>query len=142
MRTWNGRVARGLGRYNITAMSATADRRTGPHWAHVGMVAMHTICCGLPLALSVLGIAASASLFGGVLRFHDILHERELWLLAGSAALVTAGGFAEWRFVRADRGRRISALFAASLACFVLNGAVVAGHRGGAFPVEVAAPAR
>jgi hypothetical protein len=100
------------------------------------MVALHTVCCGLPLMLSVLGIAASASLFGGVLRFHDVLHERELWLLAGSAALVTAGAVAEWRFIRVDGRRRISALFALSLMCFVLNGAVVAGHRGGAFELQ------
>jgi hypothetical protein len=112
---------------------------TRAHWAHAGVVALHTLCCGLPLAVSLLGLAASASLMGGVLTWHAVLHERELWLLAGSAALVAIGAFAEWRFVRADRGRRISALFAVSLACFALNGAIVAGHRTGSFAIDAVA---
>jgi hypothetical protein len=110
--------------------------RTRTHWAHVGVVAIHALCCGLPIMLSVLGLAVSAALLPGVLAWHGALHERELWLLAISAALVAVGAFAEWRFMRADRTRRISVLFAASLACFALNGALVAGHRTGAFPVE------
>lgn len=115
--------------------------RNRAHWAHVGVVAMHTLCCGLPLAISLLGLAASASLMGGVLTWHAVLHERELWLLAGSATLVGIGAFAEWRFIREDRQRRVSALFAASLACFALNGAIVAGHRTGSFAIETSAMA-
>jgi len=112
------------------------------HWAHAGVVAFHALCCGLPLAVSVLGLAASASLVGGVLTWHAVLHERELWLLAGSAALVGIGAFAEWRFVRVDRRRRVSALFAVSLACFVVNGAIVAGHRTGSFGIDAAVSER
>ena len=115
--------------------------RTRTHWAHVGVVAIHVLCCALPIALSVLGLAVTAALLPGVLAWHGALHERELWLLAVSAALVVVGAFSEWRFARANRTRRISMLFAASLACFALNGALVAGHRTGAFSTEASASA-
>lgn len=111
-------------------------RATRAHWAHAGVVALHALCCGLPLVVSLLGVAASASLAGGVFTWHAVLHERELWLLGISAALVAIGAFAEWRFVRADRNRRVSALFAVSLACLAFNGAIVAGHRTGSFAFE------
>ncbi|MDX2234960.1 MAG: hypothetical protein NW200_10745 [Hyphomonadaceae bacterium] len=98
------------------------------HWAHVAMVALHTLCCGLPLAASAIGLAASAALVGDVLRLHAFLHGRELWLLGVSAVLVALGGVAEWRLLGGGR-RRVSLLFAISLACFAFNAAIVAGHR-------------
>lgn len=101
-------------------------RRT--HWAHVAVVALHAICCGLPILASVAGLAASAALMGGVLRFHTFLHGREFWLLGLSAMLVTAGGLAEHRFMRTT-GRAASPLFWVSLACFAFNAAIVFGHR-------------
>ena len=104
-------------------------RRT--HWAHVAVVAIHAICCGLPILASVAGIAASAALMGGVLRFHSFLHGRELWLLGISAALVAGGWFAEQRFMRRT-GAGVSPLFWLSLACFAFNAAIVLGHRLGA----------
>jgi hypothetical protein len=115
----------------------TADVRTDEvgagtthrtHWAHVAVVALHAVCCGLPILASVAGIAASAALMGGVLRFHTFLHDRELWLLGASAALVTAGWIAERRFMQRT-GRGVSLLFWVSLACFVFNAAIVFGHR-------------
>lgn len=97
------------------------------HWAHVGVVAMHVLCCGLPLAVSAAGLAATAT--AGVFRLHAVLHDHELWLLAMSAALVAIGAGAEWRALRAGRQRRASLLFAASLACFALNATLILGHR-------------
>ena len=119
-------------------MPVRAGGRT--HWAHVAVVAMHTVCCGLPLAVSMMGLAASAALMGGVLRFHAFLHGRELWLLAVSATLVTLGGVAEWRLTR-DGRRRVSMMFAVSLACFALNAAIIAGHRLGVAPATTVAAA-
>lgn len=101
-------------------------RRT--HWAHVAVVALHAICCGLPILASVAGVAASAALMGGVLRFHTFLHGRELLLLGISAALVAGGWYAERRFVRRT-GAGVSPLFWVSLACFAFNAAIVFGHR-------------
>ncbi len=110
------------------------------HWAHVAVVALHTICCGLPLVASVMGLAASAALMGGALRFHSFLHGRELWLLGVSAALVALGAFAEWRFMRGGQ-RRVSIMFAVSVACFAFNAAIIAGHRlGGAPAIGIAMP--
>lgn len=107
---------------------ATRDERT--HWAHVAVVAIHALCCGVPIVASLAGLAASAALMGGVLRFHTFLHGRELWLLGISAALVGAGWVAERRFIRRT-GRTVSPLFWVSLACFAFNAAIVAGHRVG-----------
>jgi hypothetical protein len=98
------------------------------HWTHVAVVALHTLCCGLPILASIAGLAASAALMGGVLRFHDFLHGRELWLLGLSGALVIAGWIAERRILRAG-GAGVSPLFWVSLAAFGFNAAIVAGHR-------------
>lgn len=105
---------------------AAGTRRT--HWAHVVVVAMHAICCGLPILVSVAGLATSAALVGGVLEFHTFLHARELWLVGLSALLVTGGWVAEHRFMQRT-GRGASPLFWVSLACFVFNAAIVFGHR-------------
>ena len=134
--------------YNLTLMIDIPFRehdtpaRSGgrTHWAHVAVVAVHTVCCGLPLAMSMLGLAAGAALMGGVLKFHQFLHGRELWLLAVSASLVTLGGVAEWRLLRDGRGR-VSTMFAVSLACFALNATIIAGHRLGGAPATTVAAA-
>ena len=109
-------------------LDGTRRARHRTHWAHVVVVALHAICCGLPILASVAGLAASAALMGGVLRFHTFLHGRELWLLGVSAVLVSAGWIAERRFMRRT-GRGASPLFWVSLACFAFNAAVVFGHR-------------
>ncbi len=108
--------------------AAGADNAHRTHWAHLIVVAMHAICCGLPILASVAGLATSAALVGGVLRFHAFLHARELWLVGISAVLVAGGWFAEQRFMRRT-GRGMSLLFWVSLACFAFNAAIVFGHR-------------
>lgn len=110
------------------SLHAHPPREKRSHWAHVVVVALHTICCGLPILASVAGLAASAALVGGVLRFHSFLHTHEMWLLVISGALVIAGWVAERRFLH-RAGGRISTLFWVSLACFIFNAAIVAGHR-------------
>lgn len=125
------------GQARADALAAPAPRGGGAHWAHVAMVALHTLCCALPVLASLMGLAASAALVGGVLQVHDFLHGREVFLLGASALLVALGGLAEWRLFGAGR-RRVSVLFAISLACFVFNAAIVIGHRAAAPAVAVA----
>ncbi len=125
------------GQARADALAAPAPRGGGAHWAHVAMVALHTLCCALPVLASLMGLAASAALVGGVLRIHDVLHGREFILLGASAVLVAFGGLAEWRLYGAGR-RRISVLFAISLACFAFNAAIVFGHRARAAEMVVA----
>ena len=108
--------------------AATPDRARRTHWAHVAVVTLHAVCCGAPILVSVVGLAASAALTGGVLRFHAFLHGRELWLLGVSAALVGAGWVAERRVVR-EAGHGVSLLYWLSLSAFALNAAIVFGHR-------------
>jgi len=107
-------------------VDAVGTHRT--HWAHVVVVALHAVCCGLPILVSVAGLATSAALVGGVLEFHSFLHARELWLVGVSALLVTGGWIAEHRFMRRT-GRGASPLFWVSLGCFAFNAAIVFGHR-------------
>lgn len=92
------------------------------------MVGLHTLCCGAPLLISAIGLAASAAVAGGILRMHSWLHGYEIWLLAMSAGLAALGGFLEWRLAARGQGR-VSWLFVASLGCFAVNAALVAGHR-------------
>ena len=125
------------GQARADVLAASAPRGGRAHWAHVAMVALHTLCCGLPLLASLMGLAASAALFGGVLRIHDFFHGREFFLLGASAVLVALGGLAEWRLFGAGQ-RRVSILFAISLACFAFNAAIVFGHRASAPEAAVA----
>lgn len=110
------------------ALHAGAPLRARAHWAHVAVVALHALCCGLPILASIVGVAASAALVGGVLQFHTFLHTYEMWLLGVSGALVVAGWIAERRFLKREGGQ-VSFLFWVSLACFAFNAAIVAGHR-------------
>ncbi|MGE3249705.1 MAG: hypothetical protein AB7L26_05675 [Hyphomonadaceae bacterium] len=92
---------------------------------------MHVLCCGVPAALMLLAAGAGASIgLSVVTRYfesaHAVVHANELWILAASFGFVLIGGWLEWR---AHRGRRVSPLFAASLACFVLNASVIWAHR-------------
>ena len=96
------------------------------HWAHVAVVSLHSLCCGIPLVLSSVGLAASVAWSGWAWSAHAALHDREWIVLLVSLALVLAGAFAERD---ALRRRRVSLLFAASCVCFVANVAVVGAHR-------------
>lgn len=100
--------------------------RSAPHWAHVALVSLHTLCCGAPMALALLGIAAGVAGSGWVLLLHERIHAHEGLVLLGSLTLVGLGAAAEWRGFR-KRGR-VSALFLASAACLLINGAVFAAH--------------
>ena len=102
------------------------------HIAHAAVVGGHVLCCGGPIALTLLaaGLGASAGLnlvSGFVGGLHAMLHASEALVLAASAALVALGAWLEWR---AHRGRRVSPLFAVSLTCFVINAALIWAHQG------------
>lgn len=110
------------------AARATAARRA--HVAHAAVVGGHVLCCGAPIALTLLatgagasfGLSAAASWFGGL---HALLHSHELWILAASALLVLTGGGLE---LRARRGWRFSPLFLVSVACFAINATLIGIH--------------
>lgn len=104
------------------------------HLAHATMVGLHALCCGLPalamLATGVSGAASGLALFSGSLTvFHDLVHAHELWILAGSAFLVTIGAWLELAHRRVHPGLGFPWLFAFSLVCFAVNVAVVLAHR-------------
>lgn len=107
---------------------AAGDHARHAHAAHAAMVSLHALCCGAPVALSLLSIGAATAAGGFVFELHHLLHAHELWLLALSALLVSIGGYAEWRAFRAGQ-RRVPLLYVVSIACFVANAAIIAGHR-------------
>src|SRR5215470_10533619 len=87
------------------------------HLAHAAVIAMHSLCCGLPiLALAMAGlsgVSAGASLFVvESARLHAILHAHEIWILVLSGTLVTGGAGLEWLAIRNRARRRPSPLFA------------------------------
>jgi len=99
------------------------------HVMHAAMIAIHALCCGIPvIALAAAGASSTFAglsvVAGGV---HGALHAREIWLLGVSAALVAIGGAFEWRARTSNTG--IPVLFAISLGCFALNLLIVASHR-------------
>lgn len=105
------------------------------HLAHAGVVALHTLCCGVPaLSLSLAALSGATSgltVFStSAQRVHGILHAHETWILLVSGLLVVLGG---WLEVAAHRRghARIPILFAVSVACLFLNVIIVAAHRGG-----------
>lgn len=105
------------------------------HIAHAGVVALHTLCCGLPavsLALAALsGVTSGLTVFSAsAQRVHTLLHAHEFWILLVSGALVSVGAFLELRAFSVGPGR-VSILFLVSVACFFLNVAVILAHRGG-----------
>jgi hypothetical protein len=104
------------------------------HLAHAAVVSLHALCCGLPalalLATAVSGAATSLVLLSDFIRpFHALLHQHEVWVLALSALLVALGGALEiWSRLRPHR-LGFPWLFAISAGCFVLNLALIVGHR-------------
>ena len=99
------------------------------------MISMHALCCGLPIVAVTLaalsGAAAGTSLFVVTSRqVHAALHAHEIWILLASAILVSVGALFERAAIKSGHRRRISPLFALSLACFVFNVAIIAVHRG------------
>src|SRR5262249_36817161 len=81
------------------------------HLAHAAVIAMHTLCCGLPiLALTLAGlsgVSAGASLFVvSTTRVHNLLHAHEIWILALSGTLVTGGAILEWLAMRSGARQR------------------------------------
>lgn len=111
--------------------AATAKDRA--HLAHAAMIALHALCCGLPIAALFLTAASGAST--GYLAFstfadgvHGAVHRQETWILAGSAALVVLGGVLELTAHRHEK-RGFPWLFALSVCCFLLNLSLIAVHR-------------
>ncbi len=104
------------------------------HVAHAAMLAMHALCCGLPIV--AMSLAALSGATSGATAFvattgqlHALLHSHELWILAGSALLVSMGGAFEVVARRGGIARGFPWMFAVSVACFVLNFAIIAVHR-------------
>jgi hypothetical protein len=97
------------------------------HWAHAALVGMHALCCGLPMAMAVAGVAIGALAWAGpIIRIHTFLHGYEPEMLMVSFALVAIGGFAEWR--RRAQLRAFPKLYALSLICFLANAGMVTTH--------------
>src|SRR5262245_19626091 len=97
-------------------------------------MSIHALCCGLP-ALAMMAAAVSgatsglALLAGSFAEIHHFLHAHELWILAGSAALVVLGGWLEASARRTHSHTGFPLLFAFSVLCFVLNVAIILVHR-------------
>lgn len=108
------------------------------HLTHAVVVGLHALCCGLPiLALAAVGLSGAAA---GVVGFsdaasfvHEQAHGYELWMLLGSALLVSVGAALELAAWRAGARPGVPWLFAMSLLCFFVNAAIVLGHR----PIEI-----
>lgn len=97
------------------------------------MVALHTLCCGVPalvlLVSMALGAAAGgAAWLGAVEHVHAFLHGHEVWVLALSGLLVAAGGLGELAMRRGGDARGFPALFALSVGALALNIGVFAVH--------------
>ncbi|MDX2237700.1 MAG: hypothetical protein NW203_09055 [Hyphomonadaceae bacterium] len=118
----------------------------GAHVLHALVVGLHALCCGAPAALLLIsaglgastGLAATQGFVGDV---HDVLHGHEGIILGASAALVLIGGAAEWRLRRVHGVRGFPFLFAASVACLVLNAGIIAAHNASAYGFAIAAHA-
>lgn len=114
--TPNARAARGHG---IGAL----------HRAHIVAVAVHIVCCGLPLVASALSLVAGVG--GGVVTFstklHAYLHGLELPLLLTSGVLLSVAAVAfVLRYRSLGWGDKL--LFAASLVAFLINLGVTVPH--------------
>jgi hypothetical protein len=106
------------------------------HFAHAAVVGVHVLCCGLPaLALLVASLSGAAAgsvlLAGAVGEVHRLVHAYEVWIVAGSAALVGVGAWLELSARRAHAGQGFPWLFGFSVLCFLVNLGVVLVHRGG-----------
>lgn len=97
------------------------------HWAHAALVGMHALCCGLPAALALTGVAIGALTWARpIAGLHAWLHGYEPEMLLLSFTLVTIGGIAEWR--RRTQLRGFPKLYALSLICFLANAGMVTTH--------------
>ncbi|WP_395645651.1 hypothetical protein [Terricaulis sp.] len=104
------------------------------HWAHAVVVGLHAVCCGLPalamLAAALSGAASATSLLPeSFTQFHIFMHAYEIWILAGSAALVVVGGGLELAHRRIHPHLGFPWLFAMSTGCFALNAAIIFAHQ-------------
>ncbi|MGE0664475.1 MAG: hypothetical protein AB7P05_15895 [Hyphomonadaceae bacterium] len=111
--------------------SITSGRRA--HLAHAAVMGLHALCCGMPAlmlaAATVSGAASGVVLLSDFLgKWHDFLHQHEMWILAVSAALVVLGGWLE-AAARRQRRQGFPWLFAFSLFCFVANVTIILVHR-------------
>lgn len=102
------------------------------HWAHVTVMSLHALCCGVPAAAmaaaALTGGASGVILFSGSLReFHGLVHAYELWVLGFSATLVALGGVLELS-ARRGHAHGFPWLFAFSVACFAINAGIVFAH--------------
>jgi hypothetical protein len=104
------------------------------HVAHAALIGLHTICCGMPvLAVALTALAGATSgvvlLSRSVGHLHHILHAHEVWILLLSATLVIVGGVLEVSARRGGGRFAVPWLYAFSVACFLLNVAILAVHR-------------
>jgi uncharacterized membrane protein YhdT len=112
--------------------TARAGRKA--HLAHAAVVALHALCCGLPaLALVAATLSGATSGIAVLARWfeplHAYLHGHEVWILGISAALVVAGGALEALARRGAHAHGFPWLFSISVACFVINVAIIVAHR-------------
>lgn len=104
------------------------------HLAHAAVVSLHALCCGLP-ALALMLTAATGATAGFTLfaeytaEAHAILHAHEIWILALSAVLVTAGGVLELMVRRDGSHKGVPWLYFVSVGCFVVNLSIILAHR-------------
>ncbi len=116
----------------------TRDGGSRAHWAHAALVSMHALCCGLPAAMAIAGVAIGALAWATpIVRLHTFLHGYEPEMLLVSFALVTIGGIAEWR--RRAQLRGFPKLYALSLMCFLANAGIVTTHWMHPTPVALSA---
>ncbi len=112
----------------------TAGAGQRAHVAHAAVVALHALCCGVPV-LALMVSAASGATSGFVVAaqwfapIHRFLHAHEIWILALSAALVCLGGTFEVLSRRDGHRRGFPMMFAISVGCFFANAAIIAIHR-------------
>ena len=101
------------------------------HLAHVAVLSLHSVCCGLPalaVTLAALGVSG-VSLGGGLTGLHALIHSHELWIVALSATLVVTGGLMELSLRRRHHHSGVPWLFVVSAFCLVANIAIIAVHR-------------
>ncbi len=118
--------------HNVRPAPAARQRA---HLVHAAMVGLHTLCCGLPalglIAVALSGAASGVTLFANSMEsLHFVLHTYEGWILGASAVLVLGGGVLEALARRGAHAHGFPWLFALSVACFLVNVAVIFAHRG------------
>ena len=65
------------------------------HWAIIGTVMGHMLCCGLPTLVSILslvsGLGLMATMPTGLLDLHDVIHDYEFTIIIFSGTMVAIG---------------------------------------------------